>query len=557
MGLFGFLKAPGKILNRLTGATNSRKQMNAVKDDMERVRNNLGQANAQSAAQQKQLQKMLDEISGLEREQKSVHKDYKNKLRAIEYEEHHLKGLGQHYTKTTGQVEAKGNALMSRKSQLEERSARLEGKAAPLEQKLKDLAEQTKPIDGEEIKALVEQYQQKFKEVETSKERLKGISKETSPELFTQHQKMVKALGTLHKQTEETVKSKHAGLSDTHKRIALELNRIQQDYRDIESEGRDIRRGQEKLDRKVKHLDTYQNMLAPELRKFAEDQEAFKGEAEGLKGFQQKLTDLEKGYTEKKNEAEKLQKELTGTGSYQEQLVDRLRGLQGTLDFIGDRYQHQAGNARLLGGIGTAALALGTLGTGALGALGAGAGSMLTMNAMQKDVEQNLKRWGVYQDTDGEALNSGGSRIPDWNRTPLNRVDFKSRVFDTKIRMPEFGGLAQSIRHFEMPTLPTLAELPQLSEALGKIRSLEDVANLGVLPGSTARSPNRSLLNPQLMQTFQSLIKSKGLAPKERVPLGRVPPGRASNNNKKKGHDPKGGASLASLPRLGRLDYGR
>ena len=534
MGLFGFLGAPSRFIERITGERASRQKGTAAREQFDQQRTNLAQANAQSAAQQKRLQKMLDEISGLDKQQKSVHKDYKNKLKALEYEEQNLKGLGQHYSKTIGQVEAKGNELMSRKNQLEERSAKLEERTSPLEAKLKDIVEQTQQIDNEEIKNLSEQFQQKYRQVEANKEKLKGVSKETSPELFTQHQKMVKGLGALHKQTESTIKSKHTGLSETHKKIALELNRLQKDYSDIEAEGRDIRRGQEKLESKRKYIDTYQNMLEPELKKFAEDQEGFKAEAEGLKVFQEKLTDLEKGYTAKKTEAEELQKGLVGTNAYQDQLVSRLNSLQKDIEFHGQRYQERAGNSAL---IKAGAMGLATMGVGSALGVGAGLTNLATgltvfgtLNSVKNDIQKNLEKFGAYSDFSPADYKVGG--IPDWNKTPLNRVDFKSRVFDTKIKMPEFGGLAQSIKHFEMPTLPTLAELPQLSEALGKIRSLEDVGNLGILPGSTARSPNRSLLNPQLIQTFSSLMKSK-----------------ANENRKKKGGVP-------SLSRLGGFSYG-
>lgn len=508
MGLFGILKAPGKILNRLTGATNSHKQMNIVRDDMERTRNNLLHTNRVAREKNEQLQKMLEELSGMDREQKSLHKDYKNRVKTLGYEERNLKGLGQHYSKAIGKMESKGNELLTRKTQLEERNLKLEEKAIPFEEKLKEITEGVKHLDGGEIKNLIEEYQQKFREAELNKEKLKGVSRETSPELFTQHQKMVKGLELLHKKTEQTVKSKHGGLSEGHQKLAQKLNLLQKDYFELESEGKDIRRGQEKLERKQQYINTYQNILEPEINRFSESQEEFKKEAEGLKVFQEKLDQLEQGYATKKSQAELLQKELVGMGSSQEQLANQLRGLQGTLDFIGDRYQHQSGNAKLLGGVGTALLSLATLGTGGLGTLVGGLGSLGVMNSLQKDMEQNLKKWGVYQDIESDPLLSGENRIPDWNKTPLNRLDFKSRVFDTKIKMPEFGRLAQSIKHFEMPTLPTLSELPQLSEVLGKIRSSEDIANLGILPGSTARSPNRSLLNPQLMQAFSSLLKS-------------------------------------------------
>ena len=551
MGLFGFLGAPGRFIERITGERASRQKGTAAREQFDQQRANLAQANAQALAQQKRLQKMLDEISGLDKQQKTVSRDYKNKLKALEYEEQNLKGLGQHYSKTIGEVEAKGNELMSRKNQLEERSGKLEERTIPLEAKLKEIAEQTQQVDGGEIKTLVEQYQQKFKEVEANKEKLKGVSKETSPELFTQHQKMVKSLGALHKQTEETVKSKHTGLSETHKKIALELNRLQKDYSDIESEGRDIRRGQEKLESKRKYIDTYQNMLEPELKKFAEDQEGFKAEAEGLKVFQQKVADLEKGYTAKKSEAEQLQKELVGTNAYQDQLVSRLQSLQKDVEFHAQRYQERAGRSAL---IKAGAMGLATMGVGSALGVGAGLTNLATgltvfgtLNSVNNDIQKNLEKFGAYSDFSPTDYKIGS--IPDWNKTPLNRVDFKSRVFDTKIKMPEFGGLAQSIKHFEMPTLPTLAELPQLNEALGRIRSLEDVANLGILPGSTARSPNRSLLNPQLMKALKDVIQSKSKVD----PLSKVGSlGRASNNNKKKGLVPK---RSASLPHPGGLFY--
>jgi len=225
-----------------------------------------------------------------------------------------------------------------------------------------------------------------------------------------------------------------------------------------------------------------------------------------------------------------LQKELTGTHAYQDQLANRLQSLQQDLEFHTQRYQERAGRSAL---IKAGAMGLATMGAGSVLGLGSGLTNLATglsvfgtLNSIKGDLQKNLQKFGAYTDFSAEDLKVGG--IPDWNKTPLNRVDFKSRVFDTKIKMPEFGNLAQSIKHFEMPTLPKLAELPSLSDALGKIRSLEDVANLGILPGSTARSPNRSLLNPQLMQTLQSLIKPRGL----------VPTGRASNNNKKRGASP-------------------
>jgi hypothetical protein len=539
MGFFGFLGAPGRFIERVTGARASRQKGTAAREQFDQQKRNLDQANAQSLAHQKRLQQMLDEISGLDRQQKTVQKEYKGKLKTLEYEEQHLKGLGQQYTATIEKVEAKGSELLKRKSQLEERSAQLNERVVPLEQKLKEISEKTKKVDGQEIKTLVDDFQAKFKAVEANKEKLKGISRETSPELFLRHERMVKALEPLRKKTEGAIHSKHGELSKTHQKIALELSHLQKDYQNIESEGQHIRRGQEKLERKKRYIDTYQGMLEPELKKFSEGQEAFKAQAEGLKVFQEKLTDLEKNYTQKKTEAQTLQEQLQGTNAYQDTLVNRLKGLQKDIEFHAQRYQERSSNASLIKA-GVAGLA--TMGAGA--ALGVGGGlanlatglSVLgTMNSAKNDVQKNLQKFAAYSDFVVEDFKVGG--IPDWNKRPLNRIDFKSRVFDTKIKMPEFGGLAQSIKHFDMPTLPTLAELPHLSEVLGNVRSSEDIANLGVLPGNTARSPNRSLLNPELIKTFETLMKKRTLL---------------ANGNKKK----TGGLGTLSLPRRG-LAYGR
>jgi chromosome segregation ATPase len=540
MGLFGFLKAPARFIERITGERASRQKARGAMEQFEQQKATLARANAQSTAQQKRLQEMLEQLSGLDRQQQSLHRDYKAKLRRLESEESHLKSLGQHYSKTVGEIEARGSELLSHKSQLEERSARLAERAAPLEQKMRDLAEGSQNLDGAEIQTLVEQYQNKFREAEASKERLKGLSRETSPELFLRHEKMVKALEPLHKQTESMVKSRHAGLSEAHRKIALELNSLQKSYADLDAEGRDIRRGQEKLERKKQYINTYQNILEPELKKFAEDQEAFQAQTQGLKDFQEKVASLEQSYAAKKGEAEALQKELTGTNAWQNQLVSRLNALQQDVQSHAQRYQERAGRSALIKG-GLAGLA--TLGAGSALGLGSGLKGLAaglsvfgTLNSVKSDIQKNLQRFGVDEEFSAEDYRAGG--IPDWIKTPLNRVDFKSRVFDTKIKMPEFGELAQSIKHFEMPTLPTLAELPHLSEALGKIRSSEDIANLGILPGNTARSPNRSLLNPQLMQTFGTLLKSKA-------------------NENKKGRARRGSLNALPLPRSGGLPYGR
>lgn len=539
MRLFGFLGAPFRFIERITGERASRQKATRTAELLGQERNNLAAANAKASAQQKRLRQMLGELSGLDKQQKTLARDYKTKLKTLESEEHHLKDMGERYSETVRGLEAKNKRLQTYKSQLEERGAKLEGRSASLEGKLKEIGEGAKKIDDTEIKTLAEQFQQKYAAAETSREKLKGVSRETSPELFSRHQKLVKELGALRKNTESAIKAKHAGLSETHQKIAQELNSLQKDYQDVELEKTHIQRGAEKLARKKEHNDTYQSLLEPALAMFSKSQEAFKKEAQGLKAFQQKVGDLEKSYTAKKGEAEALQKEMKGTNALQDQLVARLNALQEELGFHAQRYQERAGRAGLFkaGLVGLAAMGGGAaLGVGGgVANLAAGLGVFGVLNNMKNDVNKNLQKFGAYSDFAAQSYGTGG--IPDWNRTPLNRVDFKSRVFDTKVKMPEFGGLAMSIKHFEMPTLPKLSELPSLSDALGKIRSLEDIGNLGVLPGSTARSPNRSLLNPQLMQTLQSLMKSKK----------RTPP---SNENRKKNGD------ALPLHRLGRFHYG-
>ena len=223
MRIFGFLGAPGRFIERITGERASRQKATATAEQIAQHRNSLSQANAQSTAQQKRLQKMLDELSGLDRQQKTLHRDYKNDLKALEYEEQHLRDLGQHYTRTIGKVEAKGNELLARKGQLEERGTKLEERMTPFEEKLKAIAEETKQLDDadgrlpaegrlpREIKSLVEQFQQKYAAAEAGKEKLKGVSRETSPELFSQHQKLVKGLGALRKETETAIQSTPLG----------------------------------------------------------------------------------------------------------------------------------------------------------------------------------------------------------------------------------------------------------------------------------------------------------------------------------------------------------
>jgi hypothetical protein len=536
MGIFGFLGAPKRFIERVTGARASRQKATAASEQFKQQQAALAQANAQSLAQQQRLQQMLDSLSGLDKQRKGVQKEYKGHLKKLEGDEAYLQGLGQHYTKTIGKVEAKGNKLLSLKGQLEERGSKLAEQAAPLGERLQALTEEAKKVGGENLKALADQFQQQYKAVEANKERLKGVSFESAPELFLKHQQMVKALGTLRQQTEGTLKSRHQELSESHRKVTTELSRLQKDYQGMEEENLHIRRGQEKLERKKHSVTAYQNMLEPELKKFGQEQEAFKAEAEGLKAFQGKLTDLEQSYATKKQEAEKLQQELSGTNAYQNQLVSRLKGLQQDVESHAQRYQERAGMAALLnaGLTGLATMGVGSaLGVGgALLKLGTGLGVFGAFNSAKGEIQKNLQKFANLTDIPAEEYARMGG-IPDWNKTPLNRIDFKSRVFDTKVKMPELGGLAQSIKHFDMPTLPTLEELPTLSDALGKIRPLEEVLNLGVLPGSTARSPNRSLLNPQLIKTFERLIKS----------MGRVP----TNSNKKQ----KEGASRWEASRRG------
>jgi hypothetical protein len=60
---------------------------------------------------------------------------------------------------------------------------------------------------------------------------------------------------------------------------------------------------------------------------------------------------------------------------------------------------------------------------------------------------------------------------------------------NSKVAIPELGGLKQSLSHFDMPTLPKLKDLPQLNEALGKIVSIKDIEGLSLgLPSMTSAS---------------------------------------------------------------------
>ena len=79
----------------------------------------------------------------------------------------------------------------------------------------------------------------------------------------------------------------------------------------------------------------------------------------------------------------------------------------------------------------------------------------------------------------------------------------------------QLGGLPLSLKHFDMPSLPKLKDLPTLDSALGRIASSQDLDKLTLgLSSITTRSGKKynSPINPNFLSQLKRV--TKGLAKK-------------------------------------------
>jgi len=389
-------------------------------------------------------------------------------------------------------TKASSGGLADKRISLESAMKSLDKKGGALEGKIRSFSEQVAGTDLQDplskiLSDFQAQFQSKEGELQKTKKTLESIDKEENPLAFRNFQDEVKSLETKRGQTEKVLKGKH-------QEITSEYQKFEEALKGLTLESQALMKEREGLEGRRKD---YQDTVAKEITP-----------------FETKLKGLVDTYRKQQTEAETLEKNLKSTESY---LIGRERAIGN----LGDVVQRKAGDwqkrAQITGIVKGLAVGAATMGAGtALGGTMVAAGASVpmvmgtlaatkgiavlaglsTMSSHMKDtgkhIQKGMEGLGNFQGVDGGVINSAH--------------DLK-RLFDAKVKMPEMGGIKQSLEHFKMPTLPTLGQLPKLDESMGQVRGWgEKLQSLGILSNSNQRV-KRSFLNPQRFQLLSDFLR--------------------------------------------------
>nr|WP_253307813.1 hypothetical protein [Rickettsia endosymbiont of Ceutorhynchus assimilis] len=374
-----------------------------------------------------------------------------------------------------------------------------------------------------EMQKLPDNFRQMFESVLQQKEGLRGLTEEEAGGKINKYRGDVENLKKQREQAENSIRQQMEEITKQHSGLENEKANLENRLSSYSSQ-------QNKLLQNSDHFNNARSQLASVIRNYQNEQQRLENEYNSHKSQTENL------HSQLDNYSNSAQAHLDNLGNAvgfranKLKKANRLTGLtQGAalaaLTFGAGMYLAPAAAAgSATGAAATGAATSGSFGASMLGSLGTGvqyAAPLLGIghyiNMMNKG-----KSLGGWERTILDGGGAGGYN----NSASLGQYG----LFGNKIAIPELGGLKQSLSHFNMPTIPKIQDLPQLSESLGKITSLGDLETLSLgLPQMTSADGKK--YSSEVLYSADFLKKLKKVLHKLGVPYlkGNI---AAANNNR-------------------------
>jgi len=404
-------------------------------------------------------------------------------------------------------------------------------------------------MQGQQLQSHASSYQQNLSRLEhektlaaneagTLKAAFEGF-KNKAPALASKISEVEK-LPAIFSNLYETIAQQKQSLAGlTGEEAATHINKHKADVENLKKQREEteskIRASMEEITGQHKGLEREKSNLEQSLEKYKYRQDRLLYETGNFESERNQLTSLIQDYKSNQDRiSNEYSKHQSQVNNRQKSLQDYINNAQTQLDALGGDVDWRAGKyereSRTTGLVRGAALGLATFGVG----MGLSSLSMNTLlpwttsgqiaGAIGTGLQYASPLLGI-----GHYLHTGskGQSLRGLDRVNLGEgynssVDLshiaRLGLGGSKVSIPELGGLKQSLSHFEMPTVPTLRDLPKLHEALGKITSLKDIESLGLgLPGMTSASGKKYssevLYNTDFLKKLKKVSRRLGSPP--------------------------------------------
>jgi hypothetical protein len=359
-----------------------------------------------------------------------------------------------------------------------------------------------------EVEKLPGIFQNLYETVASQKERLAGLTEEEAATQIKKHKADTEGLKQQRMETENKIRSSMEEITHHHRGLEHEKANLEQRLSSYKYR-------QDQLLAESSNFDGRRSHLEKIIREYKDEQDRINGE-----------------YSRQQANTEQLKNNLTGyISSAQGQLDSLAKDVEGRAA----KYKRESKTTGIVQG---AALALGSLAlAGGIGGLannittGAALSGTATSTPMSSILlgkvaaglgyAAPLLGVGTYLQNvgKGQKLAAGFERVNLDSAAGGGGVDLshiaRYGLGSPKVSIPELGGLAQSLSHFAMPTVPKLQDLPKLHEALGKITSLKDIEDLKLgLPTMTSASGKKYstevLYDPDFIKKLRKVSRTIG-----------------------------------------------
>ena len=238
-------------------------------------------------------------------------------------------------------------------------------------------------------------------------------------------------------------------------------------------------------------------LLKVEMAKFQQEQEAQRLEVQnrvkGLKNLEESIGATKNSYNTARSEYESALGDYGRASIFSSITNAGLGALGGGL----------LGGSALGGSIGL---------TGGTGALVGGALAHQLSQMFDQSTFKKIMEGGNFEEA--PTVQPIGSIADIINRARYAHTPISGGLLGNAphVNIPEMGNLLQAIRHFDMPTIPNIQDLPQLSDALGKLVSGSDIEGLTLglptLRGRDGKGFNHAVLyDPSFLRKLKKVSK--------------------------------------------------
>ncbi len=432
----------------LDGSRTAKHRMWRAQDDYSLSINSYNQIQGNYQSHTRQLENILKQMRGLEDEKS---------------------GQESLFRESAGPLGEKRIALETQAKSLNQQRESLEGK-------VKDFTAQTANTDLDApLQKMLNDFKSQFEAKEANlnkkKQFLSTIDEAEDPIAFRHHKTQVKQLSQDHESATTQIQTKHQELTSKHSALEKALQGLTLESQEFNS--------------KRTELDKQES--------------AYKDEVKAqISPIETKLKGIIDNYRNHQQTAKDLEATLKGYEGQLESQANVVQGYAQTAQQKAATYQSKAQTNAMLTGVGMGLLTYGyghALGLGGtLSKIAGVVSGFSSMNSLSSNAMKQIK-----------AMEGKG--IDELSLTQQN-VDLQ-KVFANKVSMPEFGGIKQSLEHFKMPTLPKLAQLPKLDEAIGQVQGYKQrLESLGILDDAK-QQVQRSFLNPEKLLLLKGLLRPK------------------------------------------------